>query len=534
MMLHDEQSNPNSEGLSFLEDLKHYTAIIKRWGWLMVLVTVLAGGITFVFSRFILTPIYQASTTLLINEGSGSVTTDYNAILTSERLTRTYSKLLTKRPILEQVSKTLALNMSLEELGECISVQSVRDTQLIELTVDHSDPVIAANIANAVVMEFARQNQAIQSYRYGASKQNIESQLTDLDSQINALSQEIKQKSVTPGSLNETNQLQSDLDQYRKNYSDLMQTYEQLRLAEAQSVSNMVQVEAAYPPATPIRPRVMLNTMLASVIGFIAILGIVSIFESVDDRVRSIEDILDATNTSVLQMIPRHATVNNFPITAAQPRSPTAEIFRSLRTNIQFASVDKSLRSLIITSPLPEEGKSTVAANLAVVMAQSGRNVILVDADMRKPAMHNIFGLRGRSGLSRLFIPSEMSFDEVIQSTNIQNLWVVAAGALPPNPSELLGSDRLLWILKELNKRCDLIIFDTPPAIPVTDALVLAQRVDAVLMVVRQNKSSIQASRTTVNLLNRSGSRVLGIVLNDLEEKSLKKNSKYYKYYAVS
>jgi len=148
--------------------------------------------------------------------------------------------------------------------------------------------------------------------------------------------------------------------------------------------------------------------------------------------------------------------------------------------------------------------------------------------------MHNIFGLRGRSGLSRLFIPSEMSFDEVIQSTNIQNLWVVAAGALPPNPSELLGSDRLLWILKELNKRADLIIFDTPPAIPVTDALVLAQRADAVLMVVRQNKSSIQASRTTVNLLNRSGSRVLGIVLNDLEEKSLKKNSKYYKYYAVN
>jgi len=534
MMPHDEQNNPNSEGLSFLEDLKHYTAIIKRWGWLMVLVTLLAGGITFIFSRFILTPIYQASTTLLINEGSGSITTDYNAILTSERLTRTYSKLLTKRPILEQVSKTLALNMSLEELGECISVQSVRDTQLIELTVDHSDAVTAANIANAVVMEFARQNQALQSYRYGASKQNIESQLIDLDSQINALSQEIKQKSVTPGSLNETNQLQSDLDQYRKNYSDLMQTYEQLRLAEAQSVSNMVQVEAAYPPAAPIRPRVMLNTMLASVIGFIAILGIVSIFESVDDRVRSIEDILDATNTSVLQMIPRHSTVNDFPITAAQPRSPTAEIFRSLRTNIQFASVDKSLRSLIITSPLPEEGKSTVAANLAVVMAQSGRNVILVDADMRKPAMHNIFGLRGRSGLSRLFIPSEMSFDEVIQSTNIQNLWVVAAGAIPPNPSELLGSDRLLWILKELNKRCDLIIFDTPPAIPVTDALVLAQRVDAVLMVVRQNKSSIQASRTTINLLNRSGSRVLGIVLNDLEEKSLKKNSKYYKYYAVN
>lgn len=462
MTHHDDQINANSEGLTFLEDLKRYLAIARRWGWLIVLITLLAGFITFIISNFFLSPIYQASTTLLINEGSSSVTTDYNAILTSERLTRTYSKLLTKRPILEQVIKTLTLTMSLDELQECISVQSVRDTQLIELTVDHPDAVTAANIANAVVMEFARQNQALQSYRYGTSKQNIEEQLTALENQINSTSQQIKQKTVAPETQAELNQLQTDLDQNRENYSNLMQTYEQIRLAEAQSVSNMVQVEAAYPPSTPIRPRVMLNTFLASIIGFIVIVGIVSVFESVDDRVRSIDDILETTHTPVLQMIPRHDTVNNFPIAAAQPRSPAAEIFRSLRTNIQFASVDKSLRSLIITSPLPEEGKTTVAANLAVVMAQSGRNVILVDADMRRPSLHTVFGLRGRSGLSRLFIPSETPFEEVIQSTNIQNLWVVAAGALPPNPSELLGSDRLLWILKELSKRADLIIFDTP------------------------------------------------------------------------
>lgn len=213
-------------------------------------------------------------------------------------------------------------------------------------------------------------------------------------------------------------------------------------------------------------------------------------------------------------------------ITHLNPKSPIAEQYRTIRTNIDFSLADRNLRSLVVTSSGPGEGKSMTTANLAVVMAQQGRKVLLVDADLRKPTVHYTFRLINTEGLSNL-LTKRAKLTDVITKTDVDNLYVITSGPIPPNPAELLSSRAMHELMTQALGIFDIIIFDTPPVLAVTDAQILSSQVDGTVLVVASGKTEKDAALEAKDLLQKSQARILGVVLN----RQPIKNSRYYYYY---
>lgn len=214
-------------------------------------------------------------------------------------------------------------------------------------------------------------------------------------------------------------------------------------------------------------------------------------------------------------------------ITVTKPNSIVTEQFRTIRTNIQFSMVDKDLKSLIFTSSGPWEGKSTVAANIAAVFADQGKKVVLVDADMRKPTIFRTFNIQNNVGLSNLISSRNMSIKEVVQYVEDADIDIISSGPVPPNPSELLNSNRMNEIIKELEDIYDLVLFDMPPVVSVTDAQIMATKTDGAVFVVRRNIAHTEDVKQAKELLDMVHANVLGVVFNGSE----KKTDRSYSYY---
>ncbi|WP_394186733.1 CpsD/CapB family tyrosine-protein kinase [Metabacillus halosaccharovorans] len=208
------------------------------------------------------------------------------------------------------------------------------------------------------------------------------------------------------------------------------------------------------------------------------------------------------------------------------PKSPIAEQFRTIRTNIQFSIVDEELQTMIVTSSGPAEGKSTTTANLAVVFAQQGKRVLLIDADLRKPTVHYTFRTENHIGLSNV-LTRQSSLEEAVTVTAQEKLWVLPSGPIPPNPSELLGSKGMKTLLEQAKNEYDVIILDTPPVLAVTDAQVLSNLADGVVLVVSSGKTETDAAKKAKELLESAKAKILGVVLNNKKVQ----DSQYYYYY---
>jgi capsular exopolysaccharide synthesis family protein len=206
------------------------------------------------------------------------------------------------------------------------------------------------------------------------------------------------------------------------------------------------------------------------------------------------------------------------------PRSKVSEAFRILRTNLQFSTVDQSFKSLLITSPGPSEGKSTVAANLGIVMAQAGARVILLDCDLRWAEQHRLFDLPNESGLTDVLVGSK-EISQVLKDTTLPSLKIITCGSLPPNPAELLDSDKNREVLAELGEMADIVLIDSPPALMVADAAILASMVDGCVLVIKSAKTKIDAVRQAKEHLDKANARIVGTVLNAVE------GSNGYHYY---
>ncbi len=204
-------------------------------------------------------------------------------------------------------------------------------------------------------------------------------------------------------------------------------------------------------------------------------------------------------------------------IVANDPRSPVAEAFRTLRTNIQFKSLDSPVRTILVTSSTAGEGKSTVAANLAVSLAQTGAAVIVVDCDLRNPSLHEIFGVGNDRGLTSLMLAQDTTARDYLQRSEAGSLDVLTSGPLPPNPAELLGSKRMESVVRELRDLVDYVIFDTPPVLAVTDAAVLATKVDGSVLVLSAGKARRDAAKKAKRTLEELSARFLGVVMNNVK-----------------
>ena len=321
---------------------------------------------------------------------------------------------------------------------------------------------------------------------------------------------------------------QANLELYRQLYTSLLSNYEAVRLARMQNTPNVVQVERATSPTLPIQAGPLRNIILGAAIGLLITGAIAFSLEYMDDTLKTPQDVANVLGLPVVGYVVNESSMDKnegTPYVSANPRSPMAETFRTLRTNLEFASVDKPLKTILVTSPGASEGKTTVATNLAAVMAQANKRVILLEGDLRRPRVHRALGMTNQIGLSDVF-RGQMDIRDVARYSKVKDLAVITSGSLPPNPAELLASARMTQILARLVESASVVIIDSPPFV-VADSTVLAAKVDGVLLVIQPGKTHAEAAKTMLAQLDRAGAHVVGVVLNRVSRKT----SNYYGYY---
>ena len=334
--------------------------------------------------------------------------------------------------------------------------------------------------------------------------------------------------------------LQRDVTIKKEIHDNFVTQLQQLNISEKlQQAQPLKILEAPFLPQNPINPKGV-KLLQAILVALVLGAGAVILIESLDISIRSVEDVEDILGATTLAAIPAWKKKSGETylgmVSIMNPKSIISEAFRTLRTNIKFVGVDKTLKTLVITSAGPEEGKSTIACNLAAVMAMTGDRVILIDADLRRPSLHNHFNLDNVRGLSDLLI-GDADTDEIpAQDTKLERLKVMTSGPVPPNPSELLTTGKVDKVLKRLKAEFDTIIIDSSPILTVTDSLILAAKVDGTVLVFLANKTAKRAGQRIRQLLKNAGVNTLGAILNKVPLKSGGYGGYYYysyKYYST-
>ena len=523
-------------------ELRQYANLALKWFWLVALCTLVAALTSFVVSRRT-TPVYEAGSTLLVSQANSPTSgLSYSDLLYSQQVARTYSQLLTEYPVREETARRLGLQDldGLKRLGVKISASPVRDTQLIQLKVESYDPVLAREIANNLPLIFIEQTQTYQKGRYAQTRADLQAERTKVETDIQQTQERVNtlqsQQTLTDEQRLDLSRQQTMLRQFETTYASLLNSLEQLRLTEAQTVDNIAVTTPALTPIAPIRPRTLTNTLLAAIVGAMLAFGVAFLIEYLDDTIHDSEQVRDllglATLGAILRVRPRDNPEAAL-VTLDKKHSPIAEGYRVLRTNIQFSGVDEPVRALLITSASPQEGKSTTTANLAVTLAQADQRVILVDTDLRRPTAHKLFNLSNNVGItSALMQRADEAADAVLQDTAVSGLRVLTSGPLPPNPSELLGSERMRHLVERLRSQCDVLIFDSPPVMAAADAAILSTLVDGTLLVIDADSTRRAEALRAQETLAKVGGRLLGVVLNKLGERSSGYYSYYYYYYS--
>lgn len=324
----------------------------------------------------------------------------------------------------------------------------------------------------------------------------------------------------------ELNRLTNQRDAEQAALNSIEASLRDLKIRAEARIKTARILESARVPTTPIRPRKATNMALTLVAGLLLAAAMAFLQEFLDDRVNAP---LDLERLSALPAIGHVPSMEEGPtrlLSALPANSHVAEAYRALRSTIGFASIDAPLRRMLVTSSSKGEGKSVTSVNLATAMAMDGKRVILVDADLRRPNVHRLMQLPSSPGLSEVLVGMR-SLDEAIQPTELDNLRVVCAGPIPPNPAELLNSRAFDHLLEELDERADVVIFDSPPCIPVTDPLIIANRMDGVVLVLQVGQTRKAAVKHAQDLLQRARARVIGVVFNRVQQRK----TGYYYYH---
>lgn len=506
-------------------ELKHYLMTLLRWWWLVALVTAASGGTAYLISQRS-TPIYESSTTLLINQvNAENASIDLNALRTSEGLALTYVTLLVKRPVMEATIANLNLPLTPQALTKQVEVTVVRDTQLLVLTVEDRDPQRAADIANEIVRVFSKQNHELLVSRYASSKENFEQELERIRTYLNDTQKSLDALAGLTGAKNATERerLQALLADYTKSYATALNMYETVRLAEAQVSDNLKVVEEATPSAAPVRPKTVQDTGLALIVGAMLGVMLVLLIRYLDRSVHSSEQIELLIGAPTLGSVGRlPSAAQRQPLVARETGSQLAEAYSSLAVNLELSAAGRTIRSIVLTSCRAGEGKTLTAANLAVAIALTGKRVALIDADLRQPGQHALFGCSNERGLTTLLSQPEAPFDlRDLQTTVVDRLWLLPSGPLSQSPVALLSSRRMADLMAWLSLSFDAVLIDTPPLFAVADAPLLARHSDATLLVVRAGQTQTSMLKRAKERCDQAGMRLYGAVFNAVSDSAL-------------
>jgi len=326
-------------------------------------------------------------------------------------------------------------------------------------------------------------------------------------------------------------------------------SYQQAQIAEQSQFGYVQIVDPAVPPQKPVSPKIPLNLTLGLLLGLALGIGLVFVLDYLDRSIKSPED-LEKKGLNVLGSIPimSGATIGKEDererkvmkdgqmvqlrlITHHKPSDPISESYRSLRTAIQYSRIDKPIKTLLVASALPKEGKSTTVANLAVTMAKAGLKTLLVDGDLRRPVQHRVFNCDRKPGLIE-YMKGEIDLNTAVRKTFVENLFLLPTGSLPPNPAEVLGSDTMKATLEIFKASFDVVVFDSPPIVAVTDGVILSKLTDAAVFVTLANKTEVDVLEKAYSTLRQVKADVIGFVLNEFDvTKAYGAYYRYYRYY---
>lgn len=435
-------------------ELRDYITVLRK-GWALILVLALVGVAAAAGYSVLKKPVYSASAQVFVStETSGSASDLAQGNTFTQQRVLTYSNLVTTPIVLLPVISSLKLDMTADDLSKLVSATAPTSTTLIAITVEDTDAKQAADIANATSQSLTN------------VVQNIEA--TD---------------------------------------------------ANGAATVKLTRVKEAQVPSTPVSPNVPVNVILGLLVGLALGIGIAVLRETLDNRVRTETDIEKISDKPVVGGIAFDAKAPQRPlIVQADPRSPRAESFRTLRTNLQFVDIGSRSRTFVMTSSVQSEGKSTTVANLAIALDSAGYRVILIDADLRRPKLAQYMDVEGSAGLTDVLI-GRAELEDVALPWGRGNLVVLPAGPIPPNPSELLGSQAMQLLIDRLEQQFDYVLFDAPPLLPVTDAAILSKKSSGAIVAVASGKTHKGQLAGSVAALENVGAPIAGFVMTMMPTK---------------
>lgn len=484
-------------------EFRTYWRIFLKWWWVLALGTVTAGLAAFFISDA-MTPGYQAKTRLLVQGGQSSGAPFLSEVEPATGAGK-YRDLIKTRPILERVIQELSLPYESDILFEKISVSS--PGSLLEIRVNDPDPQLAADIANATAGVF------INDFR------------TRQFGQIAQFKASLSQQGIVEGIVEDPRAIAAQAA---------------IIAAQAATLSTLSIVEEAVPPPFPVSPRIKLNIILAAAVGLIISGLVVLLIQYLDDGIRSPEELKALTLMPNLGSVVRyraHGKLGPIILDEQQRLSPFAESYKFLGTSLEWAaSGTPGLRTLLVTSSRPGEGKTTTAVNLAISRAGDGKSVILVDGDFRRPDLHRIFEFDDSLGLTQILAGS-LPVETALNKTRVEGLRVIASGPPAPNVthiSQILRSPKMKEIVEQLKGMADLVIFDSAPVLSVTDPMLMAPLLDGVLLVVAAHGTGREVVKRAAEALQQVHMSVSGTVLNNMAPNDLKRFYYYYPHYPAN
>jgi polysaccharide biosynthesis transport protein len=507
-------------------ELKAYLKPLLKWWWML-----LAAALIAAVSTFLVTwgqpPIYQSQTTLVVGRSFYQPNPTSTDFFQSQSLAAWYADLALRQPVRQATMEALGLSWLPGYIARVLP-----NSQLIEIIVTDTIPeraqVVANELANQIIMQspaFQREDQEQEEF--------VQGQLRTLEADITLTKDEIAKKQEELGGLFSARQIsdtQAEIRGLETKLSGLQATYASLLGNSSRGATNVLSVvESANLPRIPVGPNKAMMVLLSAAIGLGLATGAAYLLEYLDDTIKTTTDVKKLLKLPVIGHIPEiEKSQNDSTYLTKNPRSSVAEAFRTLRTNLEFASVDNPLKVILVSSAAVGDGKTSVSSALATIMAQGGKTVLLVDADLRRPSIHRYLGLSNKNGLTDVFRNS-IELHEALQTWNLEKVMVIPGGEPPPNPTELIGSKKMDIILDSLRKVADVVILDGPPFL-VTDAALLASKVDGVLMVIRSGHSRKNEVLYSIEQLETAGARVLGVVLNGITRSAETVYSRY-RYY---
>lgn len=499
-------------------ELRDYLSLFNRRKWIVILAVLLVVGAALLGS-LLQSPLYEAKARLFLEANSSVFDSNGGQQLSLARV-QTEIQVLQSSPVRAAVQETN---------GDAppVSVTQVGQTEVLEVSVKATEPRVAAELTDAYITAYLdyRRKQAVDEL---VSKgKEIQRVLDDLKAQVADLDAKAATTTTRPATASSPGAAasSSERDALISQQALFKQKLDQLGVDSAVTNTSASAVAPAEVPRTPVSPRPVRNVLLGFTLGLILGIAAALLLEHLDDSIKSKDDLEVATNgLPVLGMIPSVGSWKNRNetrvISHAEPSSPAAEAYRSLRTSINFLGVDRSMRVIQITSSNASEGKTTTIANLAVALARAGERVVIVNCDLRRPRIHDFFGLPDSVGFTNVFL-GEMPISTALQEVPGEaNLRLLASGKLPPNPSELLSSPRTEQIFSALKSQNVMVLIDCPPVLPVTDAAVLSSRVDGTVLVASAGSTTGKDLARAFELLRQVGAPIIGTVLNGVSADS--------------